>query len=60
MTDAKSEAGIRAIIDARATAVSAGDVNTMMINVADDLVIFDVVDPLRRQGKTASRERAAA
>ncbi len=59
MTDTSSEAAILAIIEARANAVRAGDVETMMVDVADDVVIFDVVDPLRRQGKASSRERAA-
>ena len=58
MSDAKSEAEIRAIIEARASAVRASDVEAMMANVVDDVVIFDVVDPLRRVGKAASRERA--
>ena len=59
MTDANSEATIRAIIKARADAVRAGDVEALMADVADDVVTFDVVDPLRREGKTSSRERAA-
>jgi uncharacterized protein (TIGR02246 family) len=57
MSDAKSEAEIRAIIEARSRAVRAGDVSAMMADVVDDVVIFDVVDPLRRVGKTASRDR---
>ena len=60
MSDAKSEAEIRAIIEARAGAVCASDVDAMMANVVDDVVIFDVVDPLRRVGKAASRDRAIA
>ena len=60
MSDAKSEAEIRAIIVARASAVCASDVDAMLANVVDDVVIFDVVDPLRRVGKAASRDRAIA
>ncbi len=60
MTVSDSETAIRAIIEARAKAVRAGDIDAMMADVADDVVIFDVVDPLRRDGKAASRERAVA
>lgn len=52
------ETAIRAIIDARAKAVGAGDVAALMADVADDIVNFDVVDPLRRVGIASSRERA--
>ncbi len=48
------------IIDARAKAVRKGDVDAMMADVADDVVNYDVVDPLRRVGAAATRERAAA
>lgn len=58
MSAAKSEAEIRAIIEARAKAVHAGDVDAMMADVADDVMIFDVVDPLRREGSASSRQRA--
>ena len=54
-----SVAAIREIIEARARAVRAGDVDGMTANVAEDVVIFDVVEPLRREGKRASRARAA-
>ena len=57
--DARSEAAIAEIIEARARAVRAGDVDAMMADVSDDVVIFDVVEPLCREGKTASRSRAA-
>lgn len=30
-----------------------------MANVADDVLIYDVVDPLRRHGKAAARKRAS-
>ena len=58
MTNANSEAAIRAIIDTRADAVRAGDVGALMVDVADGVVTFDVVNPLRRDGKASSRERA--
>lgn len=32
----------------------------MVSDVADDVVIYDVIDPLRREGKTASQERVTA
>lgn len=38
----------------------AGDVDAMMADVADGVVMFDMVDPLWRDGKAASRTRAAA
>ncbi len=60
MTDANSEAEIRAIIEARAIAVTTGDIDGMLADVADDILTFDVVDPLRRFGKPASRERLVA
>ncbi len=60
MTNADSEAAIRAIIEARAKAVRTGDVDAMMADVADEVVIFDVVDPLRSEGKAAARARASA
>ena len=54
---AAREAAIREIIDARARAVRAGDVDGMMANVADDVLIFDAVGPLYREGREASRAR---
>jgi uncharacterized protein (TIGR02246 family) len=59
MTDDTSETAIREIIEARANAVRKGDVEAMSANVADHIVIFDVVSPLRWLGKAASRARAA-
>ncbi len=55
-----SEVAIRTIIEARSCALRARDVDGMMADVADDVVNYDVVDPLRRQGFSSSRERAAA
>ncbi len=42
-----NETEIRRIISARAKAVHDGDVEAMMSDVAEDVVTFDVVDPLR-------------
>jgi ketosteroid isomerase-like protein len=51
-------APIRRIIGQRAIAIQSGDIDAVMKDVADEVVIFDVVDPLQRQGKAASRARA--
>ena len=56
---ATNEEVIRHVIEARARAVRAGDVDAIMEHVADDVVTFDVVDPLRLEGSAASRARAA-
>lgn len=58
MSNTKSETEILAIIEARGRAVRAGGIDAMMADVAQDVVIYDVVDPLYREGKAASRERA--
>jgi ketosteroid isomerase-like protein len=57
--DTSGEAAIIAILDARARALRAGDLDGMMANVAEDVVMFDVVEPLARHGKAESRARAA-
>ncbi len=44
MVNASDESAIRQIIEARAKAVRAGDVDAMVANVADDVVMFDVID----------------
>ena len=59
MTNSKNEASISAIIEARAKAVPAGALDAMVADLADDVVSYDVVDPLRRIGKASSRKRAA-
>ena len=59
MSVQENETAIRAIIEARAAAVRAGDVNAMMADVADDIVTFDVVDPLKDLGADSARKRAA-
>lgn len=57
-TTNKDEIAIRKVIDARAEAVRVGDIDAMMANVADDILIFDGVDPLRRAGTASSHARA--
>lgn len=58
MSDAASEAEIHEIIEARAEAVHAGDVEALIADVADNAMIFDVIDPLRSEGSGAARVRA--
>ena len=57
--NAKDETAIRAIIEARAKAVHAGDIEGMVAGLDDYVVSYDVVDPLVREGKASSRKRAA-
>ncbi len=59
MTSRNAEQDIRAIIEAHAKAVHAGDLDTLVADLAEDIVSYDVVDPLRRTGKASSRNRAA-
>jgi ketosteroid isomerase-like protein len=54
------EADVRRVVDAQASAVRRGDVDAMVASVAEDVVSFDVVDPLRRLGHGSVSERAAA
>lgn len=54
-----AETEIRRIIDAHASAVRRGDVHAILADVADDILVFDVVDPLRRVGRASVRKRAA-
>lgn len=56
--NAVEEAQIRALIDDRAKAVRAKDVNGAISSVAPDILSFDVVNPLQRIGSNASRKRA--
>jgi uncharacterized protein (TIGR02246 family) len=54
------DADIRRLVDAQASAVQRGDLDAMIADVAEDVVSFDIVDPLRRRGRGSVRERAAA
>ena len=58
--DTSTEATIRSIIEARSAAMRRGDVETATAHVAEDIATFDVIDPLRYEGNSASRERATA
>ena len=49
---------IREIINARAQVVNARGVDGIVADVADDVVVFDVVGPLRGDGKEWARRRA--
>jgi ketosteroid isomerase-like protein len=49
---------ISPVIEAHAAAVKRGDVDAMMADIAEDVVMFDVVDPLRRIGRATARDRA--
>ena len=54
-----AETEIRRIIQSHAAAVLRGDIDSMLADVADDVVMFDVVEPLRRIGRAPARARAA-
>jgi ketosteroid isomerase-like protein len=53
-----AETEIVRIVRARAEAVASGDVGTSIANFSDDVVEFDLVDPLSSQGKSSIRQRA--
>jgi len=55
---ASAESEIRAIIERRAAAVRARDVDGAMQHVADDVLTFDVVNALQYHGADAARKRA--
>jgi len=55
---ARDQDAIHAIINARSAAVSDGDVERSIADVDENVVMFDLVDPLCRIGKTASVARA--
>ncbi|MBA2364134.1 MAG: nuclear transport factor 2 family protein [Chloroflexia bacterium] len=54
---AVDEAEVRALIEDRAKAVRARDIDGAMSNVAPDVQAFDVVNSLRYSGSEAARER---
>ena len=56
--ESADEAQIRALIDARTKAVRAKDSVGATSSIARDVLTFDVVNPLRHIGSTASRTRA--
>ena len=55
-----AEAEIRALIEEQARAVRARDVDGSVSNYAPDVLLFDVVRPLRSVGSAAARKRLAA
>ena len=55
---ASDQDAIHAIINARSAAVSDGDVERSIADVDEDVVMFDLVDPLCRIGKAAPVARA--
>ena len=55
---AANESEIRALIDDRTKAVRAKDSVGATSGIAPDILTFDVVNPLRQIGSTASRKRA--
>ncbi|HMF75845.1 MAG TPA: SgcJ/EcaC family oxidoreductase [Bryobacteraceae bacterium] len=50
---------IRTLMDARAKAVRARDVDASVAGYAPDLLLFDVVNPLQYLGRDNARKRAA-
>lgn len=56
---AGDEARIRELIEERVSAIRAKDVDALMSAHAQDVVMFDALDPLRYVGSEAVRERAA-
>jgi ketosteroid isomerase-like protein len=57
---ATAEAEIRALIDNQAEAIRAKDVDGSVAGYAPDVLLFDVVNPLRSNGSDAVRKRLAA
>jgi uncharacterized protein (TIGR02246 family) len=55
-----AEAEIRALIEDQARAVRAKDVDGSVSGYAPDVLLFDVVNPLRSVGSDAARKRLAA
>ena len=54
---ATAEAEIRALIDAQARAIRAKDIDGSVARYAPDVMLFDVVNPLRSSGSDALRQR---
>ena len=54
-----AEAEIRALVDDQAKAIRARDVDGSLSRYAPDVLLFDVVGPLRRIGADAARKRLA-
>src|SRR3954471_24285696 len=58
MTDADSEAAIREVIERRVVATRSKDPDGASEAFTDDVLTFDVVDPLQHVGKQSVKERA--
>lgn len=56
---ATDEAKIRALIEERAKAVRARDIDGAVADLAPDVVAFDVINPLQNKGADAVRKRIA-
>lgn len=54
------EATIRGLIEDRVMAVATKDLDAALANHAPEVVMFDVVNPLRYSGRDAVRERTTA
>jgi uncharacterized protein (TIGR02246 family) len=61
MTDtrANDEAEIRALVDEQAQAIRAKDIGGSVSRYAPDVLLFDVVNPLRSVGSDAAKKRLA-
>jgi uncharacterized protein (TIGR02246 family) len=57
-TRADAESQIRDLISDRIEAIHAKDIDALMSHYSPDVMIFDVVNPLRYVGSDAVRERA--
>ena len=57
---ASGEAEIRALIEERAEAIRAKDVEAVLSVYAPDVLSFDLIDPLRHSGRDAIRTRLEA
>jgi ketosteroid isomerase-like protein len=54
-----AEAEIRALIEAQAEGIRAKDPEGSVASYAPDVVLFDVVNPLRSRGSDTARKRLA-
>lgn len=58
VTPAEADAEIRAVMDARVAAVRAKDAAAVVVHHAEDIVCYDLLDPLRHRGVDLVRRRA--
>src|SRR5436190_2552294 len=58
MTDTESEAAIREVIERRVAATRIKDADGASEAFTDDVLTFDVVDPLQRVGNQSVKQRA--